>query len=261
VKAVDPETVQINLPKTASPGAFLAVLTNNIASIVDSKEVQAHETNGDSGTAWLLDHSAGSGAYVIDHWTKDVEVLLTANPNFNGPKPALTSVLIRHVPESANQLTELQQGDADIALNLTAEQLATLSGDATSVKGQDLRLFYVGMNATVNVEDESDVREALRMVLEAAGHRVQTAGDGVSGLEKIRSRRPHVAILDIGLPGISGYEIARRIREEGMNIYLIALTGYGSEEDKQRALSAGFDAHLAKPADMDELGSLIAAAH
>ncbi len=169
VTAVDPETVQINLPKTASPGAFLAVLTNNIASVVDSKEVKAHETNGDNGTAWLLDHSAGSGAYVVDHWTKDVEVLLTANPNFNGPKPALGSVLIRHVPESSNQLTELQQGDADIALNLTAEQLATLSGDATSVKGQDLRLFYVGMNATVPPLDKVEVREALRTAIDYDG--------------------------------------------------------------------------------------------
>jgi peptide/nickel transport system substrate-binding protein len=169
VTAVDPETVQINLPKTSSPGAFLAILTNNIASVVDSKEVKAHETNGDNGTAWLLDHSAGSGAYVVDHWTKDVEVLLTANPNFNGPKPALTSVLISHVPESANQLTALQAGDADIALNLTAEQLATLSGDATSVKGQDLRLFYVGMNATVPPLDKVEVREALRTAIDYDG--------------------------------------------------------------------------------------------
>ncbi len=87
VKAVDPMTVQINLPKTASPAAFLAILTNTVAGVVDSKVVQTHETNGDHGTAWLLDHSAGSGAYVVDHWTKDAEVLLTANPTFNGPKP------------------------------------------------------------------------------------------------------------------------------------------------------------------------------
>src|SRR5215216_1188215 len=168
VKAVDPETVQINLPKTSSPGAFLAVLTNTVAGIVDSKEVQAHE-GSDNGATWLLDHSAGSGAYVVDHWTKDVEVLLAANPNFSGNKPALTSVLIRHVPESANQLTELQQGDADIAMNLTAEQLATLSGDATSVKGQDLRLFYVGMNVAVTPLDKVEVREALRMAVDYDG--------------------------------------------------------------------------------------------
>ena len=169
VTAVDPETVQINLPKTASPGAFLAILTNTIASVVDSKEVMAHETDGDNGSAWLLDHSAGSGAYVIDHWTQEVEVLLTANPNFSGDKPALSSVLISHVPESANQLTQLQNGDADIALNLTAEQLATLSGDATSVTGADLRLFYLGMNATVQPLDKVEVREALRMAIDYDG--------------------------------------------------------------------------------------------
>ena len=168
VTAVDPETVQINLPKTASPGAFLAILTNNIASVVDSKVVQENE-GSDNGSTWLLDHSAGSGAYVVDHWTKSVEVLLTANPNFAGDKPALTSVLVRHVPESANQLTELQQGDADIALNLTAEQLATLGADATSVKGQDLRLFYVGMNVTVQPLDKVEVREALRMAIDYDG--------------------------------------------------------------------------------------------
>jgi peptide/nickel transport system substrate-binding protein len=168
VTAVDPETVQINLPKTASPGAFLAILTNTIASVVDSKVVQENEGD-DHGSTWLLDHSAGSGAYVIDHWTQEVEVLLTANPNFSGDKPALSSVLVRHVPESANQLTELQRGDADIALNLTAEQLATLSGDATTVTGSDLRLFYVGMNVTVPPLDNADVREALRMAIDYDG--------------------------------------------------------------------------------------------
>jgi peptide/nickel transport system substrate-binding protein len=168
VTAVDPETVQINLPKTASPGAFLAILTNTIASVVDSKLVQENE-GSDNGSTWLLDHSAGSGAYVVDHWTQEVEVLLTANPNFNGDPPALTSVLLRHVPESANQLTELQRGDADIALNLTAEQLATLSGDATSVQGQDLRLFYVGMNVAMPPLDNADVREALRMAIDYDG--------------------------------------------------------------------------------------------
>ena len=168
VTAVDPETVQINLPKTASPGAFLAILTNTIASVVDSKVVQENEGD-DHGSTWLLDHSAGSGAYVVDHWTQEVEVLLTANPNFNGDKPALTSVLISHVPESANQLTALQNGDADIALNLTAEQLATLSGDATEVKGQDLRLFYLGMNVAVEPLDKVEVREALRMAIDYDG--------------------------------------------------------------------------------------------
>jgi peptide/nickel transport system substrate-binding protein len=169
VTAVDPMTVQINLPKTASPGGFLAILTNTVAGVVDSKVVKTHETNGDHGAAWLLDHSAGSGPYVVDHWTKDAEVLLKANPNFSGPKPALDSILLQHVPESANQLTALQKGDADLALNLTAEQLATLSGDAVSVQGSDLRLFYVGMNVAMKPLDKVEVREALRMAVDYDG--------------------------------------------------------------------------------------------
>ncbi len=169
VKAIDPMTVQINLPKTASPGAFLAILTNTVAGVVDSKVVQPHETGGDHGAAWLLDHSAGSGAYVVDHWTKDAEVQLTANPNFNGPTPGIQSILLRHVPESANQLTELQKGDADLALNLTAEQMATLSGDAKSFKGSDLRLFYLGMNVAQKPLDKVQVREALRMAVDYDG--------------------------------------------------------------------------------------------
>jgi peptide/nickel transport system substrate-binding protein len=166
--AVDPETVQINLPKTASPGAFLAILTNTVAGVVDSKVVKENE-GSDNGATWLLDHSAGSGAYVVDHWTKDVEVLLTANPNFGGDKPALTSILISHVPESSNQLTMLQKGDADIAMNLTAEQLATLGGDATEVKGGDLRLFYLGMNVAMPPLDKPEVREAMRMAIDYDG--------------------------------------------------------------------------------------------
>jgi NO-binding membrane sensor protein with MHYT domain/CheY-like chemotaxis protein len=112
----------------------------------------------------------------------------------------------------------------------------------------------------VIVEDEADVREALKAVLESAGHRVAVAGNGQSGLEAIRHRRPDIAILDIALPGMSGYEIAHRLREDRVRVFLIALTGYGGEDDRQRAFSAGFDAHLAKPADMVELNGLIAAA-
>jgi CheY-like chemotaxis protein len=110
----------------------------------------------------------------------------------------------------------------------------------------------------VIVEDEPDARETLQLLLETMGHRVVTAGDGASGVEKIRQTRPDVAIVDISLPGVSGYELVRRLRADDVRTYLIALSGYGGEEDKQRALSAGFDAHLAKPADMEELYRLIA---
>jgi len=169
VKAIDPLTVQINMPKTASPGGFLSVLTNTIASVVDSKEAKTHETNGDHAAAWLLDHTAGSGPYMSDHWTKSVEVLLKANPNYAGTAPGLSSVLLKNVPVATNQLTELQKGDADLAETPTAEQLATLSGNTVGTKGDNLLLYYVGMNVAMKPLDNPDVREALRMAIDYDG--------------------------------------------------------------------------------------------
>src|SRR5262249_57978168 len=80
------------------------------------------------------------------------------------------------------------------------------------------------------------------------------AADGATGLEVLRRERPRVAVLDIGLPGMDGYELARRIREElGPGIVLVALTGYGRARDGDEAIRAGFDRHLIKPVDVDEL--------
>jgi len=171
IQAADPATVVITLPKTASPQAFLSILTFTIGGIVDSQEVKAHESGGDYGSAWLLDHSAGSGPYQVDHWQKDVEVLLKANPNFGGPAPALSAVLIKHVPESANQQAELEKGDADIAQNLSPEQIAALKGnpDVTSTAGDSLLLFYVGMNVAFKPLDNVKVREALRSAVDYDG--------------------------------------------------------------------------------------------
>src|SRR5205823_8731321 len=82
IKATDPTTVVISLPKTASASAFLTILTFTIGGIVDSKEVKAKETGGDSGSAYLIDHSAGSSPFVVDHWPKNTETLLNATPNY-----------------------------------------------------------------------------------------------------------------------------------------------------------------------------------
>src|SRR2546430_12098352 len=172
IKASDPSTVVISLPKTASPQGFLAVLTFTIGSVVDSKDVKTKETGGDSGSGYLLDHSSGSGAFVIDHWTKNSEVQLKANPNYTGsPKPALGGVLVKHVPESTNQQFALEKGDADIARNLGAQQIAALQGKprVVATSGNSLQLVYVGMNVTVKPLDNVNVREALRTAIDYDG--------------------------------------------------------------------------------------------
>ena len=171
VKATDPTTVVFSLPKTASASAFLTILTFTIGGVVDSKEVKAKETGGDSGSAYLLDHSAGSGPFVVDHWTKNTEVLLKANPNYGGAKPTLSGVLFKQVPEPTNQQFALEKGDIDIANNLGPEQITALQGKSgvTTTTADSLQLVYVGMNATVKPLDNVKVREALRTAVDYDG--------------------------------------------------------------------------------------------
>ena len=109
------------------------------------------------------------------------------------------------------------------------------------------------------VDDNVDAVESLAVLLEADGHEVRTAHDGTSALALVESFRPDLVVLDIGLPGMSGYEIAQRIRarpEFGAPT-LVALTGYGQQEDRKRARAAGFDHHFIKPADVGALQRLI----
>jgi two-component system CheB/CheR fusion protein len=104
------------------------------------------------------------------------------------------------------------------------------------------------------IEDNADAREMLRMALELDGHRVETAADGTSGVETALRTTPDLVLIDIGLPGLDGYAVARRLRAAlGQRVTLVALTGYGQSEDRRRTSEAGFDAHLVKPVDPDVL--------
>ncbi len=98
------------------------------------------------------------------------------------------------------------------------------------------------------------------MILGLVGHEVRAINDGREALEQALSFRPAVILLDIGLPGMDGYEIARRFRKESRlaDVHLIAVTGYGQWEDKQRAEAAGFDEHLLKPIDFRALERALA---
>jgi signal transduction histidine kinase/CheY-like chemotaxis protein len=111
------------------------------------------------------------------------------------------------------------------------------------------------------VDDNIDAAETLRMLLEMNGHEVRCAHEGAQAIELAMAFRPDVALLDIGLPRMDGFELARRLRArpEMRDTRLIALTGYGQAEDRSRALAAGFDDHLTKPVDPDALEDLICA--
>lgn len=109
------------------------------------------------------------------------------------------------------------------------------------------------------VDDDPDAADTLFELLEMWGFRVWLARDGTSGIAAARAHHPAVALLDIGMPGMDGYEVARRLRAgpDTGGMILVALTGYGSEEDRRRSREAGFDHHLVKPADPEELRLLL----
>lgn len=103
------------------------------------------------------------------------------------------------------------------------------------------------------VEDNTDARDMLRDLLTLLGHEVIVAADGRVGIEKALHQHPDIALVDLGLPVVSGFEVAERVRERESGIRLVALTGYGQPEDRRRALEAGFDEHMVKPLDLDGL--------
>ena len=109
------------------------------------------------------------------------------------------------------------------------------------------------------VEDSADARQSLRMLLELAGHQVETSEDGPAALAKVDAFRPQVALIDLGLPGMDGYEVARQLRSRPQTkaIRLVAVTGYGQADDRRRALAAGFDQHVTKPVDASMLDDLL----
>ncbi|HEX5030109.1 MAG TPA: ATP-binding protein [Candidatus Eisenbacteria bacterium] len=109
------------------------------------------------------------------------------------------------------------------------------------------------------VEDDSDSAQSLAMLLQVWGHQVEIALDGHQALDAARSFEPEIVLLDIGIPGLDGYEVAERLRSEhGAELKLIALTGYGREDDRQRSRDAGFDRHLVKPLEPPRLREMLA---
>jgi CheY-like chemotaxis protein len=109
------------------------------------------------------------------------------------------------------------------------------------------------------VDDNRDAAESMSMLLEMWGHEVAYAYDGPSALRTAQQWRPQAVFLDIGLPGMDGYEVAERLRElpQGKDAVLIAITGYGQEDDRRRSQRAGIDHHLVKPVAPDALRRLI----
>ena len=124
----------------------------------------------------------------------------------------------------------------------------------SKIKGAALKVLVV--------DDNADAAEMLGMLLLASGNEVLTVHDGPTTIEAAFDFRPNVVLLDIGLPGMDGYEVATRLRQQAVfkDVVLVAMTGYGQDSDRQRSHDSGFDHHLVKPPDFEKLKEILAAA-
>ncbi len=131
------------------------------------------------------------------------------------------------------------------------------SASPASSPAQPMQSGAVTHNVLI-ADDNEDAAQTLAMLLEVFGHRISVAHDGETALRMYQELAPDFALLDIGMPGLDGYEVARRIRRIGKPVTLVALTGWGQAADKARAMEAGFDVHFTKPVDPDRVIELLA---
>jgi signal transduction histidine kinase/ActR/RegA family two-component response regulator len=140
------------------------------------------------------------------------------------------------------------------------QRVAKNGTPAAAPEGNERRRSDLGRSRILVVDDHHDSGESLATLLRLLGHEVRVVYDGPAALETARTFKPQVGLLDIGMPGMDGVELARRLRAEPKveDLVLVALTGYGRDEDRQRSSNAGFDAHLVKPVDVAALNALLA---
>jgi peptide/nickel transport system substrate-binding protein len=200
VEVVDPQTVRVVL--TGPDATFLAALAAGVFSIVDSKTVRAQggvETAGadalDKAEAWFYTHSAGTGPYVLQRYTRETEIVLDRNERYYGPKPFFREIIIRHVKDPGTQSLTLQRGDVDLALDLSVDQAEALRGRSGVTLFEDPSAYtvYVGLNTSVPPWDNARVREAVKYGIDYDGI--------VSGIMRGHGRR----IGSIMMPGMLGF--------------------------------------------------------
>jgi CheY-like chemotaxis protein len=216
------------------------------------------------------------------------DVIIKVRDNGLGMTPAELSAVFELFAQ-AGRADHAVQGGLGVGLSL-AKSLAELHGGSLTARSEGLdqgseftlrlpvTMIATETNATASrveagepqietrrrvliVDDNVDAAESLGMLLAQNGHEVRTAHGGVQAVSLAKSFRPEIMILDLGMPEMDGYAVARAIREDPMLAHtrLIALSGYGQPEDRRRTTAAGFEAHLIKPVDPDKVNALLLA--
>ena len=196
ITKVDEHTVQIVLDQQYAPTLFLSILTTFVGSILDPKIVMEHEQNGDMGSAWLEEHSAGTGPYILAQRKRDQpsQYVLKANKHYWRDKPAFKQIIVKGIQEPLEQMVMLEQGEIDIAWNLQPDQINILVDNLDIQIAETLTFYiiYVGMNQGYVPLRKPEIRDAIRYaidydgivdyILQGAGEKIQTfIPKGLSG--------------------------------------------------------------------------------
>ncbi|MBA7500602.1 Periplasmic dipeptide transport protein [subsurface metagenome] len=168
IVALDDYTIKI-ITNGAPSNIVLTVLGNAVSGILNPKIVKEHEIEGDMGQAWLTDHSAGAGPYILKEWSRKIKVVLVANENYWQGEPRIKTIILQDIPEPTDQLLLLKKGDMDIAWDLTAEQANSLKDSpdiSLIVNSSGQANDYVGMNAGWGPFEDVRVRQAVKYAID-----------------------------------------------------------------------------------------------
>jgi signal transduction histidine kinase len=278
-----------------APLDLAASVAGTIGTMRSAGRLAAHRVRTELSSVWVnadaarieqivinlvgnaVKYTPGGGLITVRvHRERDEAVLTVIDSGAGMPAELLPRVFDAFVQGER----ELDRAHGGLGIGLTlVRRLAELHGGSASARsagaglGSEFRVHLPAVEApaataedariapppkprdVLLVEDNADAAEMLRGLLELGGHRVRIARDGVEALEALRREPPDIALVDLGLPRMDGYELVRRARLSinGRRPLFVALTGYGLEEDRRRALEAGFDHHLVKPVDAREL--------
>lgn len=228
-------------------------------------------------------YTKAGGTISLSAKRNDDEVVVTVKDNGAGiPADKLDSIFDMFM--QVDRTSERSQGGLGIGLTLVKRlvvmhggtieprsagegmgsefvvRLPVLSGPTTLTRSEvDVTHESPAQRRVLIVDDNRDSADSLAMLLEITNNKTYMAHDGVEALAAIEKHRPEVVLLDIGLPGLDGHEVCRRVREQpwGKDIVIIALTGWGQDDDRRKSQEAGFNGHLVKPVDYDKLLALL----
>jgi len=273
IVALPDEPVYLDADFTRISQILLNILNNSVKYTQPGGEIRLTvEKRDGEAVISFLDSGIGIPPEMMPHIFEMFSQIENASEQAHGGLGIGLSVVKRLVEMHGGTITAFSAGKGKgsefvVHLPLAAEQSAKTEDKLPSAAdiaqyallktAENRESGKVGEKRILVVDDNADAAQMLEVLLKLNGHEVRIAFDGETGIAVNEEFQPEAALLDIGLPGISGYETARRIREKNPDILLIAVSGWGAENDRLRSSEAGFNYHLVKPVELGDVEKLL----